>query len=468
MGGQGGDLGECIAIAPSGDIYVTGRTNSPNFPITTGAYDSYYNGGSYDIFISKLNSELTSLMASTFLGGSADDEGKSLAICSPSDPTGIAFVYITGFTYSSDFPTTTGAYDTSYGGNAYNDVIVSKLNLELSNLIASTFLGESNREMGESIAIDTGDVTPIVTVTGYTSSSNFPTTSGAYDTSINTTPDVFISKLNSELTGLVASTFLGGSGEDKGESLVLDTSGNVYVTGVTTSTNFPTTSGAYDTYINSGWDDAFVSKLSSDLTSLEASTYLGAEGHDHGYSIKLDASGNVYVLGDTSGHFPTTPGAYDNSYNGGYADLFISKLNNALTGLLASTYLGGSGFYEDGTSLVIDTNGNVYVTGYTSSPDFPTTRGAYDTTYNGDITNGDAIISKLNSELNSLLASTYLGGVNSDSGRYIAINSNRRVFVTGYTGASDFPTTTSAYDTSFNSGAFDVFISKLNANLSLE
>ena len=219
--------------------------------------------------------------------------------------------------------------------------------------------------------------------------------------------DVFVSKLNSGLTSLLASTYLGLT--ECGYSIALDTSGNVYVTGYTGSTDFPTTSGAYDTSFNGGDYDVFVSKLNSGLTSLLASTYLGGSGPDEGNSLTLDTSGNVYVTGATkSTDFPTMSGAYD-TFGGyyDYSDVFISKLDSGLTSLLASTYLVGLNMIM-GISLALDTSGNVYVTGYTGSSSFPTTSGAYDTSFNGG--DYDVFVSKLNSGLTSLLASTYLGG----------------------------------------------------------
>ena len=404
LGGNSGDYGRSIAIDPSNNVYVLGYTSSADFPVTSGAYGIYYGGGTYDVLISKLNSGLTSLLASTFLGGSGDDQGYSFAIVNSADPTGSACVYVTGFTTSSNFPTTSGAYDTSFNQGYYY--------------------------------------------------------SG----------DVFVSKLNSGLTSLLASTYLGGNSWDYCNSLALDSSGNVYVTGNTKSDHFPTTNGAFDNTMNSiytgadYYDDVFVSKLNSGLTTLLASTYLGGDYADKSNSIALDSSGNVYVMGYTSSlDFPTTSGTYDTSYNGG-SDVFVTKLNNVLTGLLASTYLGGNSA-DSGSSLTLDTSGNVYVTGYTSSTDFPTTSGAYDTSHNGGT--NDTFVSKLDSGLSSLLASTFLGGTGSDYGRSIALNSIGRVFVTGDTGSTDFPTTSGAYNTAF-SGDHDAFVSKLNANLTLQ
>ena len=460
LGGANNDYGYSLALDTSGNVYVTGKAGS-GFPTTSGAYDTSLTGYN-DVFVSKLDGGLTSLLASTFLGGSGNDSGYSLTL----DTSGN--VYVTGDTWSTDFPTTSGAYDTSFNGGL-NDVFVSKLDSGLTSLLASTFLGGSGSsvflyEEGYSLTLDTSGN---VYVTGSTNSKDFLTTSGAYDTSYNGGYDVFISKLDSGLTSLLASTFLG---EGAGSSLALDTSGNVYVTGSTSSSDFPTTSGAYDTsYGGSG--DVFVSKLDGGLTSLLASTYLGGNAPDSGNSLALDTSGNVYVTGTTySTDFPTTSGAYyDTSLDDSWGDAFVSKLDSGLTSLLASTYLGGNAS-DDGNFLALDTSGNVYVTGWTGSSDFPTTSGAYDTSFNGGGF-GDAFVSKLNSGLTSLLASTYLGGAedNNDEDEYgtsIALDTSGNVYVTGLTSSSDFPTTSGAYDTSFNGGDYDVFVSKLDSDLS--
>src|SRR3990167_7405653 len=346
------------------------------------------------------------LLASTFLGGSDSDNGNSLAL----DINGN--VYVTGNTGSTDFPTTSGAYDAFFSTSLVGggDAFVSKLDGGLTSLLASTYLGGSRYDNGYSLTLD---ISGYVYVTGYTDSTDFPTTSGAYDTSFNSSDyyidDVFVSKLEGGLGTLTASTFVGGSSDDYGNALTLDTSGNVYVTGSTGSTDFPTTSGAYDTSQNgSGNTDVFVSKLDGGLTSLLASTYLGGSSYDIGNSITLDTSGNAYVTGNTgSTDFPTTNGAYDASQNGsGYSDIFVSKLNGGLTSLLVSTYLGGSSS-DEGRSLALDISGNAYVTGYTGSSDFPTTSGAYDTSFNNSgYGYYDVFVSMLDSDLSASITPT--------------------------------------------------------------
>ncbi|UJS17530.1 MAG: SBBP repeat-containing protein [Candidatus Jettenia sp.] len=417
LGGSGSDYGYSLAIDTGGNVYVTGYTldATTDLPTTGSTYDTSHNGG-FDAFVSKFNSGLTSLLASTFLGGASDDYGYSLAIDMEGD------IYVTGYTFdaTTDLPITPGAYDPSHNG--FSDVFVSKFNSGLTSLLASTFLGGASDDYGYSLAIDTeGNVY----VTGRTNdaATDLPTTSGAYDPSHNGFSDVFVSKFNSGLTSLLASTFLGGAGTDYGSSLAIDTVGKVYVAGYThdAATDLPTTSGAYDTSHNGGYD-AFVSKFNSGLTSLLASTFLGGATTDYGNSLAIDTEGNVYVIGDTSDattYLPTTSGAYDPSHNGGF-DAFVSKFNSGLTNLLASTFLGGA-TTDYGNSLAIDTEGNVYVTGSTANAatDLPTTGGAYDTSHNGGY---DTFVSKFNSGLTNLLASTFLGGATTDYGNSLTID----------------------------------------------
>lgn len=472
LGGSGRDSPEgSLVIDSNGNVYVAGTTSSLDFPTTTGVYDTFYNGGDYDVFVSKLNGDLTSLLASTYFGGSDFDEGDNIALDSDGN------VYITGRTVSLNFPTTTGAFDTSHNGSSTDDTdaFVLKLNPNLTSLLASTYLGGLDFDGGSFLAIDSGGY---VYVTGSTESSDFPSTNGSYDKSYNGVRDGFISRLNGNLTSLFASTFLGGSIDDYITSITIDSTGNVYVSGTTESSNFPTTYNAYDTSFNSDYSsnsigDAFVSKLNSGLTSLLSSTYLGGTDGDFGYRIGIDLAGNVYVAGWTySSNFPTTPGAYDTSYNGGTSDdyiaksdAYIAKLNGNLTNLLASTYLGGS-YLDQLLSMSIDQGGNIFVTGLTTSRDFPTTPGAYDASHNGDDYFGgnDAFVSKINGLLTDLLASTYLGGSDFDRGSSLAVDSRGSIYVAGHTWSSDFPINSSAYDTSHN--YVDTFVSKLDSNLS--
>ncbi|ABY35289.1 MAG TPA: hypothetical protein DEF43_01930 [Chloroflexus aurantiacus] len=452
-----------IAIDTQGNVYVAGETASTDFPTTPEAYDRSYNGSHYDGFVSKLSNDLTTILASTFLGGNDTDEIKALTLDTRNN------VYVVGTTSSLDFPTSSGAFARSYHGGM-TDAFVSRLNGDLTTLLASTFLGGSRESNGNdranSIVISNQNS---IYVAGSTTSINFPTTSGTFDTSYHEGPepdvkDAFVSKLSDDLTTLFASTVLGGYNDDQINTLALDPHGNVYVAGWTGSSDFPTTPGTYDTSID-GYADAFISKLNSDLSSLMFSTFLGGRGWESITAFAFDIQGNIYVAGATSSaDFPTTPDAYNPSFNHSY-NAFVSKLNSNLSILQASTFLGGSAG-DIIADLTLDGNGDVYVVGATNSSDFPTTSGAYDPSFNGSNDfYDDAFVSKLDGTLAHLIASTFLGGLYIDYAVAVTTDSQRNVYVVGVTWSNDFPATSGVYNSSFN-GYEDGFVSKLSNDLS--
>ncbi|MBI4687855.1 MAG: SBBP repeat-containing protein, partial [Nitrospirae bacterium] len=263
-------------------------------------------------------------------------------------------------------------------------------------------------------------------------------------------------KLNSTGTALSYSTFIGGSYDEGGVSIAVDGGGNAYVTGDTSSLDFPATTGAYDTTHN-GSSDVFVLKLNSTGTVLSYSTFIGGSYDDNGNGIAVDGDGNAYVIGDTwSSGFPTT-GGYDTTYNGSL-DVFVLKLNSTGTALSYSTFVGGSSD-DIGFGIVVDGGGNAHVTGWTYSPNFPTTTGAYDRTHNGS---SDVFVLKLNSTGTALSYSTFIGGSYYDFGAGIALDGVGNAYVSGDTWSTDFPTTTDAYSR-VNKGLSDVFVLKLNS-----
>ncbi|MFB3896979.1 MAG: SBBP repeat-containing protein [bacterium] len=378
LGGSSNDYGQGICVDSDGNAYITGHTYSNNFPTTSGAYDTTYNGGE-DTFISKLNKAGTALVYSTFIGGSNDDYGSSIAI----DTAGNA--YITGGTESAnDFPITLGAFDTTHNGDF--DVFISKLNPDGSMLIYSTFLGGSTTDSAISIAVDSSGN---VYIGGATSSSDFPTTSGAYDTTLNGNIDIFISKLDTTGTAMVYSSFFGGSSTNYFKNLCIDTSGNVYITGYTYSSDFPITPGALDTVYHGG-GDIFISKFSNIGSTLIYSCLFGSSSSDIAYGIDVDTVGYIYISGMTySPDFPVTAGAFDTTYHGA-GDVFVSELNANCSALIHSTFLGGSGT-DQAYDIKLDPDRNTVITGHTGSMGFPITPGAFDTTYNSS----DAYVSKL-------------------------------------------------------------------------
>ncbi len=444
LGASNTEYSRALSIDNSGNTVVLGETFSSDFPTTPGAYDESYNAGP-DVFVAKLDEGGGTLLWSTFVGGSGYEESYFLSLDTSGNPV------ITGRTDSSDFPITPGAYDESHNG--WGDVFVAKLDAEGSTLLWSTFVGGSGYDWGCGLSLDLSGNS---VVTGYTTSSDFPVTPGVYDESYNDLYDVFVAKLNAGGSTLLWSTFLGGSNEDKGRAVALDPSGNPVVAGNTLSSNFPTTSGAYDESHN-GSDDVFIAKLDQSGSMLLWSTFLGGNSEDLGLALSLDSSGNPVVTGRTgSSNFPTTPGAYDESYNG-YGDVFVVRLDASGSALIWSTFLGGSGS-EYGHSLSLDPSGNPVVNGSTDSSDFPTTQRAFDQSFNGD---DDAFVTKLDAGGMTLLWSTFLGGHNSDYCVAVRLDPSGNSVVTGYTISSDFPTTTGAYDESHN-GAWDVFVAKLD------
>jgi hypothetical protein len=381
LGGSGDEQGRAITVDGGGMAYVTGYTDSSDFPATLGALDTTHNGG-YDVFVVKLSAAGSALVYATFLGGSGGDLGHGIAV----DGSGAA--YVTGYTTSSDFPATLGALDTTHNGGY--DAFVVKLSAAGSALVYATFLGGSGGDLGHGIAVDGSGA---AYVTGYTTSSDFPTTPGAFDISHNGSDDAFVAKLNVAGSDLDYATFLGGSGDEVGHSIAVDGSGAAYVTGETYSSDFPTTPGAFDTSFNGGYSDAFVARLSPIGSALDYATFLGGSNrYDSGNDVAVDGSGAAYVTGKTdSSDFPTTPDAFDTDFSG-ISDAFVVKLNLPCPPLAYGTFLGGSNL-DGGAGIAMNGTKVAYVTGGTESSDFPTTPGAFDTSYNGSI--GDAFVAKL-------------------------------------------------------------------------
>jgi uncharacterized Zn ribbon protein len=417
---------------------------------------------------------------STFLGGSKNDTGHSIAV----DADG--YVYIAGITRSSDFPTTSGVYDRSHNGEL--DIFLCKLNPAGTDLEFSTFLGGSEDDVCKDLAVQRIVDEFYIFMTGYTSSANFPTTPGVWDTDFDSGENqaAFVTRLEAEGGGLYYSTLLEGSENDGAIAVTIDDNGNAYMTGQTHSSDFPTTSGAYDeSFLETDprQCDMFLTKLNSEGTGLIFSTYFGGDHNDNGYGIELDVNKNIYIIGTTSSAtgFPCTPGAFDSTYNG-ISDVFLAVFNPIGSELLYASYIGGIDC-DIGRELAVDGIGSVYMTGRTSSTDFPTTYGAYDTTFRGceyemDTYYPDAFVSKLSIEWNangpkgsSLIYSTFLASGDFDYCYHIDVDDHGNAFVSGYTGNweiegnsfwGDFPTTPWSFKAD-SSGSEDVFVAVINA-----
>jgi len=316
LGGSSFDVGYGVVADAAGSAYVTGITSSSDFPTTAGAFDTTYNGGG-DTFVTKLDASGAALGYSTYLGGNSVDSGES-------DGSGIALdgagnAYLTGGTSSSDFPTTAGAFDTTYNG--VGDAFVTKLNASGAALSYSTYLGGSSYDVGLRVAVEAGSAY----LTGQTNSADLPTTAGAFDQTFNGAADAFVTKLDASGAALGYSTYLGGSNYDLGADLAVDDAGKAYLTGQTGSADFPTSAGAFDTTLGGDYD-AFVTKLDESGAALGYSTYLGGSSSDRGGGIALDGAGNAHLTGGTSSvDFPTTAGAFDTTLDGD--DAFVTKLS---------------------------------------------------------------------------------------------------------------------------------------------
>ncbi|WP_457600085.1 SBBP repeat-containing protein, partial [Hydrogenivirga sp.] len=448
LGGSFPDVGAAIAVDFSGNAYITGSTSSSDFPSTHGNKSDFY-----DVFVTKISPDGSTLVYSTYIGGDETDHGYGIAV----DSSGNA--YITGKTASpfqqgqSPFPTTTGAFQETIGGSF--DAFIVKLSPNGDTLVYSTYLGGSDSDRGLAIAIDSSGN---AYVTGDTQSSDFPT-ENPYQPNKGNFEDVFITKINPDGSALVYSTFLGGESTETGADIVVDGSGNVYVTGDTSSDNFPITPGVYQATRKS--NDAFVTKLSSDGSSLVYSTYIGGGDVEHAYGISIDPSGNVYITGSTeSADFPII-GGFQLSKDL-VNDAFVAQLNTDGSSLLYSTFIGGND--EDiGRDIALDASGNVYVTGETLSTNFPTQNPIY-ASGGGSY---DAFVVKIDTTQsggNSLLFSTYLGGSDQDFGYGIAVDSIGSVYVTGETQSTDFPTK-DPYQPSM-AGFNDAFIAKISEPMS--
>jgi hypothetical protein len=450
LGGSGDDSGLSIALDHGRRIYVTGSTNSADFPTTVGAFDPTANGGN-DVFVSKMNRAGTELAYSTYLGGSGEDGGR---VGITVDSAGRA--YVTGSTSSTDFPTTAGAFQTTLAGPSH-DAFVAKLDRSGSALQYSTYLGGSGDDMGQNIAVDDDGR---AYVTGDAGADDFPTTPGAFDTTFNGGPfDAFVTKLNRTGTALVYSTFVGGSATDRARDITLDGAGRAHITGFTSSLDFPTTSQAFDTTYNGGAFDAFVTKLNPSGSSLAYSSYIGGAGTDQAIGIDIDRDGGAHAIGQTdSADFPVTPDGLDTTFNGSQ-DVFVVKLNRAGSALGYSTYLGGAGS-DQGSGIAVGRTGRAHIVGLTNSTDFPTTADAFSSASSG---NFDAFVSLLNPSGSTLDYSTYLGGTAFEAGTDIAVDRHGDTYVTGVTRSADFPTTPQAFDATLNGGS-DAFVVKISAS----
>jgi hypothetical protein len=450
LGGSALDEGFGIAVDRAGDAFVTGLTASADYPTSVGPFDPTANGD-VDAFVTKLSASGTALVYSTLLGGSGADAGADIAV------DGHGSAYVTGSTDSADFPTSSSAFDQTFaGGGPFGggDAFAAKLDPSGSDLTYATFLGGTGSDEGRGIAVDCAGRAFVV---GSTESVDLPATPGAADRTYNGGGDAFVTKFNASGSGLDYSTFLGGTAYDPGFGIAVDDAGSAYVTGATSSADYPLTPGAVDS--TPGSSDAFVTKLDASGSALDYSTRLGGSAFDEGLGVAVGADGSAYVTGQTgSADFPTTADAFDAVWDAPSTDAFVTKLNAAGTAAAYSTLLGGTG-PEGGQDVAVDAHGNAYVTGQTDSGDYPTTPDALAGALNGAAP--DAFVTELDASGAALAYSTLIGGTGLDEGHDIALGPRGRVYITGLTSSADFPTTPAAVDGSPATGSYDAFVTKL-------
>src|SRR5262245_2196007 len=476
LGGSGDDEAFTLAIGPAGDVYVAGVTDSLNFPGTGPGAQPRLGGGSGDAFVARLNASLTALEQATYLGGSGDDVAIRLAIA----PT-TGEVYVVGLTSSANFPGTSGGAQSALAGaNLANplDGFVARLNADLTTLEQATYLGGSGtRDTVNLIAI--APATGNVYVAGPTNSVDFPgVTGGAQSIPGGGANDTFVARLNAGLTTLGQATLFGGTAEETPFAMAIaPTTGDVYVTGRTSSINLPGTNGGVQSALN-GTQDAFVARLNASLTALRQATYLGGTAGDDGDALAIaPTTGEVYVAGSTSSvDFPGTAGGAQSVIGnvvvggisvGGATDVFVARLSAGLTALNQATYLGGS--CPAGSLLCRDlpvamrlTTSDVYLAGVTDSTNFPGTAGGAQSAPGGG---SDAFVARLSTDLTALHQSTYLGGTGVDTAQDLAIApTTGDVYIAGLTVSPVFPGTAGGAQGAPGGGQ-DGFVARLSADL---
>jgi hypothetical protein len=477
LGSQGAERVIDFTLDDKGNIFLTGYTEYPDFLRGEEDINNRFRRGQ-EVFVVKLNPTADEILFATFLGGTGYyDCGEGI------DVDGNGNVYVLGKTQSIDFPITAGAFDMSYNGNT--DVFLIMLDPSGTQLLYATYLGAENKDYATGIkVIEEGRVV----ITGRTNSPGFPVTAGTFDNSFNKGEyvgyyDLFIAAFDFKSGSLVYSTFLGGSGTELINGTAVDQEGNVYVAGQTTSDDFPVTPWAYKT-VKSTLLSAIVTKMNPTGSELVYSTFLGGDEErnphslQNGSGIAVDRQGYAYVTGYTESlDFPTTPGAFDRVHSGG-RDTFVTKLNPTGSQLVFSTLLGGNPDIRAtdwGSDIKVDEAGNVYVTGATGSPAFPTTPDAVSSQLLGQ---NDAYVTIFNPTGTHVLYSTYLGGADiedsehdesppiiyEDDGFNLFVDNQGNIYVAGGTCTSDFPITPDAVHPLYG-GNGDAFLCKIYVNL---
>ncbi len=468
LGGALGDELDAIDVDPAtGEAYVAGTTFATDFPTTTGSFDETDPAAGQTAFVAKLNASGTGLDYSTYLGGTnGSDTGFDLDLnCCGGE------IAITGQTSSSDFPTTTGAFDTTYAGGVDGyAAILDPAGSGSLDLLYSTYIGGAAGEIARGIAWDSSDIV----VAGQTGSATFPTAGAlsAYDATFNGGTDAFVTRLTPAGGGaadLDYSTFIGGGGLDRATAVDVDDAGDVYATGIAPfdPTQYPTVANSFDIIhgnVAAGEEDGFLSKLDLDAGAggLIYSGYIGGAGNDDfAADVAVTASGEAYVVGRTnSANLQTTAGAYDGTLEGGY-DAYLHVVNAAGDGRAYFSYFGGNAA-DFGLGIAIDSAGRAYLSGSTVSTDLPA-GGGFDPDFNGGGNDGFvAGLSLAGGGAADLVSATYLGGTGVDLATAVDVDASGDAYAVGFTYSGDYPTSNGAFDAVYGGGVEpDGFVTRL-------
>jgi len=453
LGGNGLDEAVGVGTDASGCVYVAGTTESVDFPVTPGTPQGQLDGVQSDLFISKFEPGGARLLFSTYLGGSAIDTAAGIAVASDGG------VYVTGGTQSGDLPATPDAFQGTPGGLV--DGFVAELDPGGSRLVYLSYLGGPGFDEGRGITVNSAGR---LLITGV-ADTGFPTTPGAFQT-VGDGSDAFIVAMNIDAT-IDYSTYLGGSGVDEGYAIAIDHDGKAFLTGQTTSEDFPSTSTAFQHSPGGGFD-AFIASLSTEGTTLLYASYLGGPRTDVARAIALDTEGNVYLAGQAAAEFPTTEGAPQRDV-AGFVDAFVAKVQLATGALEYSTYLGGSGdvrfgcpdlcIIEGAYALAVDEEGNAYVAGQTVSRDFPIVNASNVPSKRPSHGASAGFYSKIDAFGRRVLVSLFIGGRADDVARAITRDSTGNVYLVGGSLSTDFPVTPRAFQVTARAGA--AFVMKL-------
>jgi hypothetical protein len=499
LGGNSGAEIEAITVDSTGEVYATGQVANSDLPVTARAYQNMWNGTpnqSSNVFLAKLNPAGNGLVYETYLGGSggydsaATSEEGDIASSIAVDSSGNA--YVAGETVSSNFPVSANAFQATYMGasNQTTNGFAAKLSSDGTALIYSTYLGGTgvNGVGGDSIVGLAIDSSGNAYLTGGTFSSDFPSSSNAYQTSNKAAPlqlsNAFVTELNPTGTGLIYSTYLGGSGNsnsipynggDASAAIILDSAGNAYIAGITGSADFPLAGDSFQTENNAlgmAETNAFIAELNASGSSLLYSTYLGGSGlstptataiGDFAGGIALDSAANIYVDGTAASlNFPVSANAFQSTNLGGANGCsFVAKIDPSNASLAYSTYLCQSAGDSIEGGIAVDSAGDAYVTGIANSDNFPVTPNALQSVNNASkLGTSNAFLTEFNPSLTSLLYSTYLGGSGAtlcngincysigESAQALALDSSGDVYIAGTAYSANFPTTEGAYQTS--------------------